>query len=120
MSRKKLRIHFFEKFKNKIECFDVKKTNKLLFRCDHDYKINFISKIKFRTQKIYELIKNQILIIKTYVNEMLKKNFIPFNFFRYAIFVLIMKKFEKFFRICVNYRTLNALIIKNRNCFFFN
>ena len=47
MSRKKLRIHFFEKFKNKTKCFDVKKTNKLLFRRDYDYKINLIFEIKF-------------------------------------------------------------------------
>ena len=47
MSRKKLRIYFFEKFKNKTKCFDVKKTNKLLFRRDYDYKINLIFEIKF-------------------------------------------------------------------------
>ena len=118
MSRKKLRIYFFEKFKNKTKCFDVKKTNKLLFRRDHNYKINLIFEIKFRTQKIYELIKNQILIIKTYVNEILKKKFIRSNSFRFATFVLIIKKFEKKFRICINYKLFNALIIKNRNCFF--
>ena len=118
MSRKKFRIYFFEKFKNKTKCFNVKKTNKLLFRRNYDYKINLIFKIKFRTQKIYELIKNQILIIKTYVNEMLKKKFIRLNFFRFAIFVLIIKKFEIFFQICINYKLFNALIIKNRNYFF--
>ena len=118
MSRKKLRIHFFEKLKNKTKCFDVKKANKLLFRRDYDHKINLILEIKFRAQKIYELIKNQALIIKTYVNEMLKKNFIRSSFFRFAILVLIIKKFEKNFRVCINYKSLNALIIKNRNCFF--
>ena len=118
MSRKKLRIYFFEKLKNKTKCFDVKKANKLLFRRDYDHKINLILEIKFRAQKIYELIKNQALIIKTYVNEMLKKNFIRSSFFRFAILVLIIKKFEKNFRVCINYKSLNALIIKNRNCFF--
>ena len=58
MLRKKLRIHFFEKFKNKTKCFNVKKTNKLSFRRNYDHKINLIFEIKFRTQKIYELIKN--------------------------------------------------------------
>ena len=32
MFRKKFRVRFFEKFKNKAKCFDVKKANKL-FRC---------------------------------------------------------------------------------------
>ena len=49
---------------------------------------------------------------------MLKKKFIRLNFFRFAIFVLIIKKFEIFFQICINYKLFNALIIKNRNYFF--
>ena len=57
MSRKKFRIYFFEKFKNKTKCFDVKKTNKLSFCCNYEHKINLIFEIKFRTQKIYELVK---------------------------------------------------------------
>ena len=60
MSRKKFRIYFFKKFKNKTKCFDIKKTNKLSFRRNYNYKINLIFEIKFRTQKIYELIKNQV------------------------------------------------------------
>ena len=62
MLRKKFRIYFFEKFKNKTKCFNIKKTNKLLFRRDYNYKINLIFEIKFRTQKIYELIKNQVFV----------------------------------------------------------
>ena len=48
---------------------------------------------------------------------MLKKNFIRFNKFDYAIFVLIIKKLEENLRMCVDYRVFNALIIKNRNAF---
>ena len=48
---------------------------------------------------------------------MLKKDFIRRNLSNYATFVLIIKKFDKSFWICVNYKTLNVLIIKNRNCF---
>ena len=46
---------------------------------------------------------------------MLKKDFIRFNNFDYAIFVLIIKKFEENLRIYVDYKAFNALIIKNRN-----
>ena len=85
-----------------------------------NHKINLIRKIKLLTKKIYDLTKNQIFVIKVYVNEMLKKKFIRRNLLNYATFVLIIKKFEKNFRVCVNYKALNALIIKNRNCFFFD
>ena len=82
-----------------------------------NHKINLISKIKSSTKKIYNLTKNQIFVIKVYVNEMLKKNFIRRNLSNYATFVLIIKKLNENFRICINYKTLNVLIIKNRNCF---
>lgn len=49
---------------------------------------------------------------------MLIKEFIRFNYFEYAISILIVKKLEKELRVCVNYKTLNILIIKNRNAFF--
>ena len=48
---------------------------------------------------------------------MLKKNYIQLNIFSYTIFVLIIKKFDDDLRIYVNYRALNALIIRNRNAF---
>ena len=45
---------------------------------------------------------------------MLKKIFIRFNFFEYVAFVLIVKKSKNEFRVYVNYKTLNAITIKNR------
>ena len=35
--------------------------------------------------------------------------------FEYAVFVLIIKKFNNELKICVNYRALNIFTIKNRN-----
>ena len=48
---------------------------------------------------------------------MLKKNYIRSNIFSYTTFILIVKKFDNNLRICVNYYTFNALIIRNRNTF---
>ena len=48
---------------------------------------------------------------------MFEKNFIRFNFFEYVASMLIVKKSEKKFRICVNYKALNAITIKNYNTF---
>ena len=47
---------------------------------------------------------------------MLAKDFIRLSLSHYAISVLIIKKFKKDLKVCVNYQTLNVLIIKNRNC----
>ena len=46
---------------------------------------------------------------------MLNKNFIRFNYFDYFFSVLIVKKSENKFKICVDYRILNVLTMKNRN-----
>ena len=46
---------------------------------------------------------------------MLMKNFIRLSLSYYATPVLIIKKFKKNLKVCVNYQTLNVLIIKNRN-----
>ena len=119
MFRKKLRVRFFEKFKNKIKCFDVKKTNKLFRRRNQNYKINLILETKFLFQKVYNLIKNQVIIIKIYVNKMLTKNFIRLSLSHYAIFVLIIKKLKKNLKVCINYRAFNTLIIKDRNYLLF-
>ena len=46
---------------------------------------------------------------------MLSKKYIKSNTFDYIAPMLIIKKLNDNLRICVNYKTLNALIIKNRN-----
>ena len=48
---------------------------------------------------------------------MLKKDYIRLNIFLYITLILIVKKFDDDLRICVNYRALNALIIRNQNAF---
>jgi hypothetical protein len=46
---------------------------------------------------------------------MLEKGYIKSSFSPYAIPVLMVKKPEKKFRVYIDYRVLNTLIIKNRN-----
>ena len=66
-------------------------------------------------KKAYELSRDQVIVVKHYINDMLSKNFIRFNYFDYFSSILIVKKSENEFKICVDYRVLNALTIKNRN-----
>ena len=54
-------------------------------------------------------------MIKKYIDDMMNKNFIRRNHFDYAFSMFIMKKSNENLRVCVNYRSLNALIIKNKN-----
>ena len=116
MSRKELRAHLSEELKDKAECFDVKEANKLPPRRDHDHKINLVSGAKPRAQKVYGLARDQASVVKAYVDEMLEKGFIRSSSSRFAAPVLVVKKFGGGLRVCIDYRSLNALIIKDRNC----
>ena len=58
------------------------------------------------------------MIIKKYINNILNKKYIKFNTLKYVVLMLIMKKLNNKLRMCVNYKALNKLIIKNRNAFF--
>ena len=66
-------------------------------------------------KKTYEIFKNQIFIIKRYLNKILNKDYIKFNIFSYAILILIVKKLNKRFKVYINYKVFNAFIILNRN-----
>ena len=112
---KQLKNKFFSKFHKYVKTWNLVETNKFFSRKKWSYLIDFKSKSTFSIKKIYDLSRDQVLVIKKYVNNMLNKNFIKFNSFEYATFVLIIKKFENDLKICVNYKTFNVFTIKNRN-----
>ena len=63
------------------------------------------------------MLKEQVTVIKEYMKEMLRKDYIRSSTFSYIASVLIVKKLDDDLRIYVNYRALNALTIRNRNAF---
>ena len=98
-----------------IECWNSREINKLSSHRESDHRIdlqlNAISSIK----KIYEISREQIIVIKKYINNMINKSFIRRSHARYVALIFIVKKSDEELRVCVDYRTLNALIIKNKN-----
>ena len=54
-------------------------------------------------------------MVKKYVDDMLGKDFIRPSTSGFAVSVLLMKKPDGGLRVCVDYRALNALTVKNRN-----
>ena len=61
---------------------------------------------------------NEITKLRRYLNENFNKKFIRINYFEIAVFILFVKKFDKNFRFCVNYKNFNAVIVKNRYFLF--
>ena len=56
----------------------------------------------------------KLLVIKKYINKYFNKSFIRINILLVATLILLTKKLGGGIRICVNYKKLNNVIIKNR------
>ena len=65
-------------------------------------------------KKPYLIFKDELLVIKKYINKYLNKGFIRFSISLVAAFILLAKKLGKGIRFYINYRGLNTIIIKNR------
>ena len=109
---KKRMSHEFHKY---IDTWNSKLINMISSHRDWNHQIDFQSKVKSFAKKVYELSRQQTQIMKKYIDDMFDKNFIKLNTFSYVASILIIKKLDERFRVCVDYKVLNNFIIKNRN-----
>ena len=98
--------------------FELKKVDKLSSHRSYNHKIELFSNKKFGFDSLYEMFRNELLVLKKYLKKNLSKEFIKFSQFDCLFSVLFVKKFEKELRFCVDYRKLNAIIKKNRYSMF--
>ena len=110
-----LKKRLLEHYHDRVKIFNFKAVNKLPSHKKIDHSIDLQFKAISSAKKIYELSREQVLIIKTYIENMRKKDFIKYSSSSYAASILIVKKSNKNLRICVNYQTFNNVTIKNRN-----
>ena len=64
-------------------------------------------------KKPYPISKDELLVIKKYINEYLNKGFICFSISLVAAFIFLAKKLRGGIQFYINYRGLNTIIIKN-------
>ena len=116
MKKKKsnLKIIIFEILKKFAEISNEKKIYELSIHEFDDHAINLKSNKKFFYEFIYSLSENELTILRIYLNKHLKNDFIKSFIFATEISILFVKKKNENLRLCVNYRNLNLLIIKNR------
>ncbi len=79
----------------------------------HDHVIHLKENAQFSVFALYNMSRDEILELHRYLNENLSKDFIRVSRFQTIISVLFIKKFEEELCFCVNYRDLNAIIVKN-------
>ena len=61
----------------------------------------------------YLISKNELLVIKKYINKHLNKGFICFSISLVAAPIFFTKKLKRGIRFYINYKGLNTIIIKN-------
>ena len=64
-------------------------------------------------KRLYPMSKDKLLVVKKYINKYFDKGFICLSIFLAAAPIFFAKKPEGGIRFCVDYRGLNAIIIKN-------
>ena len=104
-----------EHYHDRVETFNPKAANELPPHREVDHSIDLQPGAIPPAKKAYELSREQALIIKTYIDDMRQKGFIRHSSSPYAAPVLIVKKPNGGLRVCVDYRALNNVTIKNRN-----
>ena len=107
-------LDFFHKF---VKIIDFNKIKKLLFRKSYDYKIEFIDDFStLLKSRMYFLLSKKLKIMKKYLKNNLKKDFISFSQTLFVFFILFVVKSNEKFRFYVDYRKLN--VITKRNAYF--
>jgi hypothetical protein len=79
-----------------------------------DHKIELLpDAISLRAYSLYSISTEQLVVLKEYLTENLRKKWIVSNGAKYGSFVLFAKKSNDGLRLYMNYRKLNARIRKN-------
>ena len=97
-----------------LNVFFKKNVNILSLHQVHDHVIHLKENAQFSVFALYNISRDEILELRRYLDENLSKEFIQVSHFQTIISVFFIKKLEEELCFCVNYRDLNAIIIKNQ------
>jgi hypothetical protein len=97
-----------------LNVFSKKKADVLSSHKKHDHRIELEKDKTHEYVSLYNMSKEELLLIKKYLQEHLDKDFIESSTTSYAFLILFAKKSDEELRFCVDYRKLNAIIKKNR------
>ncbi len=101
------------------DIFFEMKTHKFSKHDFHDHIIEILSNRDFLFDLIYNLSTKKLKILKNYIDKYMKKNFITKFVSSAKVFIFFVKKTNNKLFLCVNYKNLNVIIIKNRYSLFF-
>ena len=96
-----------------LDVFSRQLTDTLPPHQSHDHHICLEPRSQLIFESLYNMSRDELLVLKKYLDDNLTKGFIQASFFSAASPVLFVHKPEDDLWFCVNYRGLNAITIKN-------
>ena len=105
---------FLKSYKN---CFNFKNAETLLEHENKDHVIDFLSNAKSLYKSLYIFFETEFEILKNYLLKNLILNCIREFTNRASVLMFFIFKKNDNFHLCVNYKKLNAFIIKNKCSF---
>ena len=94
--------------------FSWEEFNKLSSHCLYDHIIPLLSDKEPLKGLLYNMSRDELLVLQKYLKKHLFKSFIQVSSFSAASSVIFIKKSEGGLCLCVDYRDLNNLTVKNR------
>ena len=114
--KQKIKItKMLEQLKNLKSQFDDIKTNILSKFDKSDHVIDLKKSEKLSFMSLYNLSQNKLAKLRRYIENVLIKKWIKHSIFLANASIFFVSKRDEDFRLCVNYRELNAMTIKNRH-----
>jgi hypothetical protein len=97
-----------------LNVFDKKTFNIFVLHRLYDHKIVLKKNVILEYTSLYKMFEKELKIVKKYLENNLKKEFIIANRSSFVSSIMFMKKTNESLRFCVDYKKLNQLIKKNR------
>ncbi len=95
------------------DVFLTESVNKLLLHEDHDHAIEITAKSLY--ESLYNLLNTKLVILRQYLDDVLAKEWIKHFVSLTDAFILFILKKNDSFHLCMNYRDLNKITVKNRH-----
>jgi len=95
------------------DVFSTESADKLSLHKDHDHAIEITAKSSY--ELLYNLLNTELATLRQYLDNVLAKEWIKHFISLTDAFILFIFKKNDSFHLCVNYRDLNKIIVKNRH-----
>ena len=109
------KLHILKQIKNYKEFFDNEKIEMLFKQHDENHVINLIKDKELSFMFLYNLAQNELTKLQRYFNDIETKKWIKHFVSSTKISIFFVFKKDKRLRLCVDYKNLNVVIVKNRH-----